>query len=461
MRFTMTFVEEDYERLVAHLFHSSSEEAAYLLCGISRTRNETRLLVREVTPVTADEIDHSSKAHMQIKQASFLRAIKAAADRNQCFAFVHSHPCELSKHSDQDDATEKPLFRTAYNRIRDANAVHSSLVFSAPDNPVGRVWLPDGSHILMERIRVVGKRFRFAMDLARTDIRLNLFSRQILAFGEELQRLLQQLTIGIVGMGGTGTAVAEQLVRLGVGRLITADVQALEESNVTRVYGSRIRDAGTHKVGVFHRHSDDIGIGTTIEAIPGNITHQAVIKRFRECDLIFGCTDREWGRSILTRFALYYLVPVFDIGVKVDSEDGNIKAIEARVTTLLPGAACLFCRGRISGNVIQAEVLQETDPAEYKRRREQEYVPELRTNAPAVIPFTTAIASFALNELLHRFSGHMGADRVSTELFLLFDDSRISTNSTASASACFCADRRKWGRGDADPFMDLTWGRQE
>jgi molybdopterin/thiamine biosynthesis adenylyltransferase len=459
MRFTMTFVEEDYERLVAHLFHYSSEEAAYLLCGISRTDNETRLLVREVIPVPPDEIDHSSKAHMQIKQVSFLRAIKTAVDRKQCFAFVHSHPREVPKHSEQDDTTERPLFRTAYTRIHEERAVHSSLVFSSPDSPVGRVWLPDGSYAPIERIRVVGKRFRFAMDLAKTNIRLSLFSRQVLAFGEELQKLLQHLTIGVVGMGGTGSAVAEQLVRLGAGRLITADVQGLEESNVTRVYGSRVRDAGKSKVDVFRRHCDDIGIGTIIEVISGNVTKRSVIERFRECDLIFGCTDREWGRSILTRFALYYLVPVFDIGVKVDPEEGNIKAVEARVTTLLPGAACLFCRERISGNVIQAEVLQETDPSEYKRRRDQEYVPELHTNAPAVIPFTTAIASFAINELLHRFSGHMGGDRVSTELFLLFDDSRISTNSTASAPACFCADRGKWGRGDVDPFMDLTWGR--
>src|SRR5208337_3040626 len=123
MRFTMTFVEEDYERLVAHLFRSSSEEAAYLLCGISRTDSETRLLVREVIPVSADEIDHSSKAHMQIKQASFLRVIKAAADRKLCFAFVHSHPREVPKHSQQDDTTEEPLFRTTYNRIHDERAV--------------------------------------------------------------------------------------------------------------------------------------------------------------------------------------------------------------------------------------------------------------------------------------------------------------------------------------------------
>ncbi len=457
MRFTLTFIQEDYDRLTAHLFHSSGEEAAYLLCGLSTTVNETRLLVREIIPVPEAEIDHSSNAHMQIQQASFLRPIKAAAEKNLCFVFVHSHPPTVPKHSNQDDRTERPLFRTAYNRIHNDAAVHGSVVFSSPENPIGRIWLPNGTCVSMERIRVVGNRFLFAMDLDGTEICLNLFSRQVLAFGEELQKLMHHLTVGIVGVGGTGSAVAEELIRLGVGKLILADVQELEDSNVTRVYGSRVRDAGTPKVEIIRRHADEIGLGTITEAIPGNVTSREVIERFRDCDLIFGCTDREWGRSILAQFALYYLVPIFDLGVKIDSDNGSVKAVEGRVTTLLPGAACLFCRQRISGDVIAAEVLAETDPAEYELRRVQGYVPELRTNAPAVIPFTTSVAAFAINELLHRLSGYMGDDRVSTELFLLFDDSKIIRNSTAPLSACTCADRKNWGRGDTDPLLGLIW----
>jgi hypothetical protein len=125
---------------------------------------------------------------------------------------------------------------------------------------------------------------------------------------------------------------------------------------------------------------------------------------------------------------------------------------------IMPGAACLFCRGRISGDVIAAEILQETNLAEYENQRKQGYLPELATQAPAVIPYTSAVASFAINELLHRLSGYMGDDRMSTELFLLFNDSRISRNSTPASPECVCSNRKKWGRGDVDPFLGLTWG---
>jgi ThiF family/Prokaryotic homologs of the JAB domain len=458
VRYTLTFLESAYEQLTRHLFPFERECAAYLLCGISRAAEEYRLLVREVIPVAAEEIDHSSPAHMQIRQESYLRVIRLAADRKLSFVFVHSHPADVPAHSPQDDVTEAPLFRTAYARIHSEAAVHASIVLSTPERPIGRVWLEDGSTAPVECIRVIGNRFRFVTETAAVPLRLNYFSRQVLAFGEALQKLLQQLTVGIVGVGGTGSAVAEQLIRLGVGRIIAADGELLEESNVTRVYGSRVSDAGTSKVEILQRLADEIGLGTVIEPLMGKIMRQSVIERFRSCDVIFGCTDREAGRSILNSFALYYLIPVFDLGVKIESDDGEVKAVEARITTLLPGAACLFCRGRISGDVIAAEILLENDPEEYKRLRAQGYVPELEGQAPAVIPFTSAVASFALNELFHRLSGHMGADRVSTEVFLLFDDSRISRNSTPPAEDCMCNDRSKWGRGDADPFLGLAWG---
>jgi hypothetical protein len=226
MRYTLTFREEEYERLIGHLFPFERENAAYLLCGISTTCNETRLLVRDVILIEDEDIDHASDRHMQIKQSSYLSALKAAADGNLSFVFVHSHPTGIVRHSDQDDETEAPLFRTAYNRIHSPAAVHGSVVLSAPDQPVGRVWLEDGLIVPMERVRVIGNRFRFAMDLADTPLRLNFFSRHVLAFGEDLQKLLQHLTIGIVGMGGTGSAVAEQLIRLGIGKIITADAEA-------------------------------------------------------------------------------------------------------------------------------------------------------------------------------------------------------------------------------------------
>ena len=458
MKYSVTFREEDYEALVAHLFsHGNSERAAYLLCRPSISENETRLMIREIIPVQDHDVAESSRSHMRIPSLSFRRALKRANETKQCFIFVHSHPPEVSHHSEQDTLEERKLFKTAYIRVS-TKGVHGSIVISSPTNPQGRIWLEDGTNVPVWVIRSIGKKFRFFSDLITSSTHnIQLFDRQIRAFGSDIQKLLSNLTVGIIGVGGTGSSIAEQLIRLGVGHLIISDGQMLERSNVNRVYGSRISDNGILKIRLIERLASDIGTGTIITSFDENITCESVMKKFRDCDIIFGCTDDEWGRSILARFAIYYLIPVFDMGVRVASENEMIKSVEGRVTTLLPGEACLFCRGRIDPRNILNESLEATNPEEAKARRKEGYIPQLAEPAPAVVPFTTTIAAAAVSELLHRLTGYLGDERVSNEVIYQFHNSKIRTNRFLSKPDCICNDPSFIGRADSTPFLDLTW----
>ena len=243
--------------------------------------------------------------------------MKRANDTKCGFVFVHTHPLNYEFHSPQDDREEAPLFRTAYNRIHN-DAVHASLVFTDKGVSSARVWLPDGSIQKIERVRIIGNRFRFWFsDLIGAPIP-EFFDRQVRAFGEELQRLLARLKVGVVGLGGTGSAVLEQLTRLGVGELLIADGQPFEASNVNRLYGSRVIDQDIPKVKLAQRLVADIGLPTKLTVIPKPITYRSALAAFRECDIIFGCTDEEWGRSLLTRIAIYYGIPIFDVGIKIE-----------------------------------------------------------------------------------------------------------------------------------------------
>jgi hypothetical protein len=269
--------------------------------------------------------------------------------------------------------------------------------------------------------------------------------------------LLKRLRIGVVGDGGTGSSVIEQLIRLGVGNILVADPQRLVASNVTRVYGSRLTDAGTPKTALAARLGTEIGLSTRITPLDQPITFASTLKEFRNCDLIFGCTDDHWGRSLLNRLSVYYLIPVFDMGVKIDSAEGTIRSVQGRVTTLMPGAACLFCRGRIDADRVRAEVLDALNPDEAARLRREGYAPDLADPDPAVITFTSSVGAAAINQLLHRMTGFMGPDANSTEIIHRFDANHIGKNRTPSKEDCFCADRTKWGRGDQKLFLDSTW----
>ncbi len=62
------------------------------------------------------------------------------------------------------------------------------------------------------------------------------YSRQVLfrPIGVEGQRRLLDSTVALVGCGALGASLAEQLVRVGVGRLVLVDRDVVEESNLGR-----------------------------------------------------------------------------------------------------------------------------------------------------------------------------------------------------------------------------------
>jgi molybdopterin/thiamine biosynthesis adenylyltransferase len=457
-RYTLTFLEGGFEELRGCLNSSPGvENAAYLICRVSSCESELRLLVREVIPVAGEHILEASGVHMKIASISFRTAMKRADADKGSFVFVHTHPEGKPNHSAQDDREEAPLFRTAYARVHSEPAIHASLVFSGDRISSARVWLPDGTVRPIERVRIVGKRLHFWFSETDDELIPDFFDRQIRAFGRELQPLLRRLRIGVVGAGGTGSAVIEQLTRLGVGCLLISDGESFEASNVNRLYGSRVSDQGLPKVKIIERLVADIGLGTEVRLFPRPITFRSVFEEFRTCDVIFGCTDDEWGRSLLTRLAIYYAIPVFDMGVKIDSKDGLIRSINGRVTTLVPGTACLYCRSRITSEGVGVESLRATNPERAEVQVKEGYIPELGEPAPSVVPFTTTVASSAVAEFLHRLTGYMGPDRNSSEVLHLFDSTTVRRNSKPSRPECFCANRSFWCRGDTRPLLDTTW----
>ncbi len=452
MRYTFTITEALLERLVATVFADAGREGAgYVLCGVSSTDNETRFLARDVIPVESDHYLVREADRLSIKSDSFVPIAKRAKLANEAIIFVHSHPKEFPDFSAQDD--EEDFKIVSFFASRATQSCHGSMVFSSPTTFQARVRLGEEWKAI-ERIRILGTAFRFVDRVRGEEPIPEFFDRQVRAFGTDIQRLLQRLHIGVVGAGGTGSATIEQLTRLGVGTLSVFDGDTFDGSNVTRVLGSGVGDQGRFKTDIQREHIARIGLGTDITVYPYPISEEATAKHLRNCDIVFGCTDKQAPRGILVRLALRYLVPFFDMGVKVHSENAMIRGIWGRVTTVLPGEACLFCRARIDPDTIRAESLP---PEQRDRELADGYITGLAADEPAVVMFTTAVAAQAVSEMLHRLTGFMGNDRRSTEVLTLFHESQIHTNRVRPKPECMCQQAEHWGRGDSRNFLGLTW----
>lgn len=453
MRYSMTFQEEHYNVLRDLIFGvQGMEGAAFLRCGVSTTAEEVRLLVRHVEPIEADEYLVREPLRLSLKSTSYARVAKRAQAAGEAVVFVHSHPTGIADFSPQDDREEPRLMEFLRGRLGPDTPIGSLVISSQPSHS-GRVW-GDGGWTRMDVLRVVGQRFRFLGLDPGVPARPEFFDRQILAFGEDIQRALAQLVVGVVGVGGTGSAVLAQLVRLGVGTVYLFDGDSFESTNVNRVFGSSTADQGREKTAIQCDAVERIGLATTVVEVPTHITERESAIRLRECDLVFGCTDKERPRGILNELARRYLIPVIDTAVLVESEGGVIRGVYGRVTTVLPGEACLFCRRRITGEGIAAEALP---PEDRVRLAAEGYAPELEGNAPAVVPFTTAVASQAVMELVHRMTGFMGPERESSEVLLMLDRTECKRNRPRPDPECSCSQKELWGRGDGRLFLGMMW----
>jgi hypothetical protein len=185
------------------------------------------------------------------------------------------------------------------------------------------------------------------------------------------------------------------------------------------------------------------------------VTVEGAAKVLVGADVIFGCTDDNAGRLVLSRLSYYMLVPVIDCGVLLTSDtEGRMDGIHGRVTVLHPGTACLVCRGRIDLARANSELLT---PEERKRLVDEGYAPALGNVEPAVIAYTTLVSAVAVGELIERLAGY-GHDPSPSEILLRIHDREMSTNTASPNDRHYCDPAAgRLGRGDTDPFLEQTW----
>lgn len=419
----------------------------------------TRLLAHQIHWVPGDAYEKRSPTELIVTSEGFVPALASAAQHQSVAIWTHTHPGHGARAlpSARDRQVDESLAETF--RVRTGSPWYGALVLTAN----GGGGLGFSGHVASEQARleidrlwVTGSRFALsigsALGMASVD---PMYDRNVRAFGGAIQSTLSQLQVAVVGCGGTGSAVVEQLVRLGVRNFLLFDPDTLSESNLTRVYGSFPADVGSYKVSVAANHIANIAPDASVCAEPSSITQQEVARKLLDADVIFGCTDDNAGRMVLSRLASFFLTPVIDCGVLLSgTQVGNLEGINGRITLLAPGAACLICRNRIDFERAAAEVLPD---AERRQRQAEGYAPALQGAEPAVVTYTTQVASTAVGELLERMIRY-GPEPPPTELLLRMHEREISPNTESPGPGHYCDPASgKLGRGMTEPFLEQLW----
>ncbi len=435
------------------------ETAGVLLARAVSTSSGKKLLARSMHWVRDDAYLERSPAHMLIASAGYVRALGLAEADRAIPIWFHTHPVQgsdplPSSWDHQVDAEIAEPFR-----LRSGSETYATLIMApspAGYSFSGTIQCSGEAIRPIDRLWVSGESWRLKHAVTATLSAPDpAFDRNIRAFGPEIQTALSDLNVAVVGAGGTGSAVSEQLVRLGVRKLLLIDADCLSESNVTRVYGSTPADVGRQKVEVLRDHLMRIAPDLQCDVVAKMGTFQSAVRAMSAADVVFGCTDDNAGRLALSRLSTYFLLPVIDVGVLLSSYDsGILKGIDGRVTTMTPGAACLVCRNRVDVARASAEL---KTPAERRRLADEGYAPALGQVEPAVVAFTTAVAAAAVNELLDRLIGYGPPDHPS-ETLLRLHERETSTNRAEPREHHYChKGQGKWAAGNEEPFLGQLW----
>lgn len=114
---------------------------------------------------------------------------------------------------------------------------------------------------------------------------------------------LQQKVVGIAGCGGLGSNCAVALARVGVGRLIIADFDKIEISNLNRQYFFADQ-VGKAKVIALKENIQKIDPLIKVETHEIHLNEQNILIIFKDCDVIVEAFDRADMKKMIVETVL-------------------------------------------------------------------------------------------------------------------------------------------------------------
>lgn len=221
------------------------------------------------------------------------------------------------------------------------------------------------------------------------------YARHIALFGAEGQRKLAQTFALVVGLGGLGAHVAQQLAYLGVQRYLLVDDDAVEESNLNRLIGAGPDDVGRAKVEVAMRGVRHVLPEAEVACAEQPFAAAAPPNGSGAASVIFGCVDGDAARAEILRHSAAHQIAYIDLA----SDVGEGGEFGGRVVFSKDGERCLSCLGELDQHELaRAQMTDEqraADDAIYGVDRAA-----LADGGPSVVSVNGVVAALAVTEFM-------------------------------------------------------------
>jgi hypothetical protein len=418
----LRIAQHQMQELHTHLFPGDGDEhGAVIAASVLETPRGVRLLAHRLF-LARDGIDYvpGERGYRMLTAEFVMDCVLECADLKMAYVAVHCHGGSDTVAFSKTDMESHERGYPALRDILEGRPV-GGLVF-ARHAVAGDIWLAEGQRVPLEVLVVAGHpidELRAAPFTASARAG-EMFDRQSRLFGDRGQAILGRQKVGVIGAGGAGSIVLEQLARLGVGEVVVIDPDRIEPSNLSRVVGSRRRDtlpgltnpklgslarwATRHrrsKVSIARRAMRAANARIRVTSHCDNVVEAAPVRDLIDCDYLLLAADSMQARHVFNALVHQYLIPGGQMGVKaqVRKQDGSIVDLFVVYRAVIPGEGCLWCNGLILPDQLQREA------TEADQLRRQRYVGDDDVPAPSVITLNGIAASLATSDYLMSVTG--------------------------------------------------------
>ncbi|MGB1251436.1 MAG: HesA/MoeB/ThiF family protein [Candidatus Promineifilaceae bacterium] len=193
------------------------------------------------------------------------------------------------------------------------------------------------------------------------------------------QDVVRNATVLVVGAGALGNEVLKNLALMGIGNLIIADFDTIEDGNLSRSVLFRAKDRGRRKVDVAAEAIKGLNPDVNVKTFHGDINHELGHGVFRHVDAIVGCLDNREARLSIDRFSQ---------AVDRPWVDGAIQELMGIVRVFWPGRGANY-ESTLSERDYQIIGLRYSCPILARQNVLQGKVPTTPTSASIVAAFQT------------------------------------------------------------------------
>ncbi|MGD0582296.1 MAG: ThiF family adenylyltransferase [Bacteroidales bacterium] len=336
--------------------HSYAFERSGFLIGKSKEYYDNNLLIviTEYLQIPDEYYIEDDSVGARINSEAIRKAMQVAMDRKCSVFHVHKHFGEGTPRFSSTDLDELPEVIKAFENAN-MKSVHGAILLS--DDGANVLFRPNSSigRIHLEKIVRVGYPMSFN-EQSYNKIRYDedRYSRQSF-LGEFSQQVLSIIKVGIIGLGGGGSHIVQQLAHLGILNYVLFDGDILEDSNLNRLIGANVGDARlkVRKSEVVYRQIIGLQPKAIVEIV--NKKWQEQPESLQQCDVIFGAVDSFVVRRDIELESRRYLIPYIDIGMDVRILSPNPPRLFGQVILSVPGRPCMHCTNFLTDDLLARE----------------------------------------------------------------------------------------------------------